>query len=141
MNGEMERMNGEIGGTGIESALRRVQLNGWLVNKLEKESAETCDGRPGDASLFTGHRNCDKFGKWRREWCQLRGKRLNFFSSRESVEKGEEMGPESTLGFKRVRAWEEKYGKAYDKGFLVDVEEGGVLVARYVCGIHALCAA
>ncbi len=133
MNVEMEIMNGEISGTGIEPALRRVQLNGWLVNKLENESSsvEICEGRPGGTSGFTGHRDGDKFGKWKREWCQLRGKRLNFFSSRESEGKGEEeKGPEKTLGFKRVRAWEEKYGKAYNKGFLVDVEGGGVLIAR-----------
>ncbi len=124
-------MDGEFGGTGIESALLRVQLSGWLVNKLEKESnsVEICEG-PGGTTGFIGHRGGDKVGNWKREWCKLRGKRLHFFSSRESVENGVEEGLEKTFAFKRVRAWEEKYGKAYDKGFLVDVEGGGVLIAR-----------
>ncbi len=124
-------MGGEFGGTGIERALLRVQLSGWLVNKLEKESSrvEKCEG-PGGTTGLIGHGGGDKVGNWKREWCELRGKRLDFFSSKESVEKGVEEVPEKTFTFKRVRAWEEKYGKAYDKGFLVDVEGGGMLIAR-----------
>ncbi len=125
-------MGVEFNGTGIEAALHRVQLNGWLVNKLEKGSSgvEICEG-PGGTTGCIGHwGGGDKIGNWKREWCQLRGKWLHFFSSNESVEKGKEEGSEKKLALKRVRAWEERYGKVYDKGFLVDVEGGEVLIAR-----------
>ncbi|CAN0230074.1 unnamed protein product, partial [Discosporangium mesarthrocarpum] len=65
---------------------------------------------------------------WSRQFCTLHGNILRCYASKLHYEDSED--PVEAMVVRGLRAWQEEYGRAYDRGLLVECEGGDTIIAR-----------